>query len=525
MQSDRQDGDFRKLLERYSPQLLCGMTRDRLEAAIRQPAERLGVKFEEGLVKRLLDDVGANDGSLPLLQFVLEKLWDKQEPHLLTHQGYEKICGGSQNINQALANYAEEVYAEFYHYHNGKDRRFKQVFLRLVTLGENADEDTRRIATRAEIGEDNWRDIVTILANRRLVVTNQSEQTQEETVEIIHEVIIKNWRRLQHWIDKYCNELNQLRTIEAAAQKWDDTTKSKHELWSGKKLATARAFQKNKDRMWPLSLLAENFLHVSSNQQSMQRLKNFLWLIILGPVVGGGVAAPNISREVSINQYVQVIRNTPANQCDSYAIRELIDHKFEFIRMGSILVGKNFSCANLHQANLIGADLQGVNLQGVDLRFSYLQCSTGKAINQTELVCSNLRPNINLKDADLRGTKLQGINLSGANLEGADLRNADFEIVNMNDINTTNLKYANLKKAKLQGSKLHGLDLACTDLTGVNLKDVDLTSVNFDGTDDMCFHSFQGVSDKRITSTQIKAAKNWQKAKYSDKFSKKLGLK
>jgi metal-sulfur cluster biosynthetic enzyme len=220
------------------------------------------VTFEEGLVKRLLDDVGTHNGSLPLLQFVLEKLWDKQEPGLLTHQGYVEICGGSKNINLFLANYAEKIFAHIlsqekdqtiFYLENPsktwtnwlltrtirqneiypKGHRLKQVLLCLVTIGENS-KVTRRIATRSEIGENNWRDIVAVLADQRLVVTNRQEQTQEETVKIIHEATIHYCPTLQHWINEYRNKLTQLREIEAATETWHNSRKSKHLLWQGK---------------------------------------------------------------------------------------------------------------------------------------------------------------------------------------------------------------------------------------------------------------------------------------------------
>ena len=44
---------------------------------------------------------------LPLLEFALTLLWDKQRNSKLTHAGYEEIGG----VEQALADHAERVYA------------------------------------------------------------------------------------------------------------------------------------------------------------------------------------------------------------------------------------------------------------------------------------------------------------------------------------------------------------------------------------------------------------------------------
>jgi predicted Zn-dependent protease with MMP-like domain len=59
--------------------LLMGpMTRQELHTAIEQPAEMQGAAFEAGLVERILDDVGEKPGNLPLLEFTLTQLWERQ---------------------------------------------------------------------------------------------------------------------------------------------------------------------------------------------------------------------------------------------------------------------------------------------------------------------------------------------------------------------------------------------------------------------------------------------------------------
>jgi hypothetical protein len=160
LQSDRQDNDFRQVLERYSPQLVGSMSRDRLEAAITKPVEKLGVEFEGGLVDRLLQYVDTTDGSLPLLQLVLDLLWKNVQKRQLTHECYNAI-GGEDGMKTVLVKLADDVYDGFVK--QGKVKEFKQVFLRLVTLG-GGNTNTRRIATRDEIERsgDNWSKITVL---------------------------------------------------------------------------------------------------------------------------------------------------------------------------------------------------------------------------------------------------------------------------------------------------------------------------------------------------------------------------
>ncbi len=67
------------------------MTRSELSRAIVNPAQKFNVDFEAGLLFRILDDVGQEPGNLPLLEFALALLWEKQEAARMTHAVYETI--------------------------------------------------------------------------------------------------------------------------------------------------------------------------------------------------------------------------------------------------------------------------------------------------------------------------------------------------------------------------------------------------------------------------------------------------
>jgi hypothetical protein len=68
------------------------MIRGELERTVVEPARKVGLKFEPGLVERiLLEDVGDAPGNLPLLEFALTELWNRRRGGMLTHQAYEDI--------------------------------------------------------------------------------------------------------------------------------------------------------------------------------------------------------------------------------------------------------------------------------------------------------------------------------------------------------------------------------------------------------------------------------------------------
>ncbi|MEA5518209.1 CHAT domain-containing protein, partial [Limnoraphis robusta] len=160
---------FRDALETYTPKLLSSMKREELQQAIELPAQKLDVQLEDQLTERILDDVGQEPGNLPLLEFALTRLWEKQKYRTLTHAAYDEIGG----VKKAIANHAEQVYQKL---SDTEKQQAQRIFLQLVRPGEGT-EDTRRVATREEVGEENW-NLVSYLAGHqaRLVVTGRHQK-------------------------------------------------------------------------------------------------------------------------------------------------------------------------------------------------------------------------------------------------------------------------------------------------------------------------------------------------------------
>ncbi len=213
-------------------ELLGPMNRAELAQTIEKPAARQGVGFEAGLVERFLDDVGDEPGNLPLLEFALENLWEQQRGGQLTHVGYEQIG----RVQGALAAYADEVYAGL---SDPEKEQARRGYVQLVKPGAGT-EDTRRVATRREVGEENWL-LITQLATARLLVTNQDEDGQE-TVEVVHEALIKRWGRLQAWMqaDRVFREWQE--RLRAAQRGWKASGQDEGALLRGATLGEAQGW-------------------------------------------------------------------------------------------------------------------------------------------------------------------------------------------------------------------------------------------------------------------------------------------
>jgi hypothetical protein len=69
------------------------MEPEELREAVTRPAEAAGLELEPGLVDTLLEDVRAQPGALPLLEFALTLLWERRDGRRLTNTAYSTMGG------------------------------------------------------------------------------------------------------------------------------------------------------------------------------------------------------------------------------------------------------------------------------------------------------------------------------------------------------------------------------------------------------------------------------------------------
>ena len=205
------------------------MNHEELEEVIIKPADKLGVSFEAGLVERILDDVEDEPGNLPLLEFALTQLWKRRTGKQLTHVAYEEIG----EVEGALARHADENYRKLSEVEREQVRR---IFIQLVRPGEGT-EDTRRLATKAELNQANW-GLVKHLADARLVVTSQNAANQE-TVEVVHEALIRNWGELRQWMDTDREFRAWQERLRVGMYQWEEMQRDEGILLRGAGLADA----------------------------------------------------------------------------------------------------------------------------------------------------------------------------------------------------------------------------------------------------------------------------------------------
>jgi WD40 repeat protein len=238
------------------------MNREELRCAVEKPAQKMKVEFEEGLAETLIKDLGDESGRLPLLEFTLMQLWQNPRKWFLTHEAYQEIGG----LEKALANYADTVLDKL---SQDDQKRAEKIFIQLVCPGEGT-EDTRRVATRKEVGEANW-DLVQQLADVRLLVTgcDETSENQEETVEIIHEALIGEWGTFRQWIQDNREFRTWQERLKPNVREWQDSKYDPGRLLPETSLSVALKWYS--DRIDELTLPEKEFIQASAEKQNQQK--------------------------------------------------------------------------------------------------------------------------------------------------------------------------------------------------------------------------------------------------------------
>jgi WD40 repeat protein len=209
-------------------QVLVGpMSTEELRSVITRPALDARCRVETALVSRVVADANGRSGVLPLVSHALLETWRRRRGTTLTLAGYDAAGG----ITQSIARTAEAVYTAL-----SRDEQHwaRQVFVRLVALGEGT-EDTKRRVSRAELDltEPGRSSVLERLAQARLITLDR------DTVEVTHEALIQCWPRLHGWLTEDRESLRVHRQLTEATNTWEVLEREPGTLYRGTRLAQA----------------------------------------------------------------------------------------------------------------------------------------------------------------------------------------------------------------------------------------------------------------------------------------------
>ncbi len=245
------------------------MTTDELRRAIEEPAKHGSWEFEPGLVDVLLQDIGAQGtsepepGALPLLSHALLATWERRRGRVFTRDGYHASGG----VRGAIAETAESVFTD--QLNQQQQELARDVFLRLTELGEGT-EDTRRRAALNELVRQSaevteLRAVLNTLAEARLITLN------EDSAEVAHEALIREWQRLHEWLTEDREGLQLHRHLTDSAHEWEARGRDTSELYRGARLAQIREWSGTNESS--LNESERSFLEASIEQEEHDSLE------------------------------------------------------------------------------------------------------------------------------------------------------------------------------------------------------------------------------------------------------------
>ena len=191
---------------------------DELLQMIREPARIAGLSFEqgttEGLDQRLMEDAARDLGSLPLLEFTLDALYERRDGTMLTFAAYDAIGG----IEGAVADRAERVFLDLPQAAQGS---FEHVFRMLVTVDPESRGVSSRRALRRQLEDaPGALQLIEAFVDGHLLVSDVG-QDDEAVVWVAHEALLRVWPRLSNWVEDNIADLRARAHLLERASQWD----------------------------------------------------------------------------------------------------------------------------------------------------------------------------------------------------------------------------------------------------------------------------------------------------------------
>ncbi|MBD0673348.1 trypsin-like peptidase domain-containing protein [Streptomyces sp. CBMA156] len=248
-------------LDRAAVRPLLPMSRAQMSEVILRPLARIpAVSYDPGLVARMLDDAGTEPGALPLLGFVLARLWDERALGRLRFAAYEEIGG----VRGALGRHAEAAWRECVGEAEREDAL--RLLTALVRLVPGSEAPLRAVLGRAEAGEERWR-IAVRLAERRILVVG-ADPERGQTVELAHEALIGAWDTLADQVKRDRQFLTWHADFRHDLERWHELGRAGEQLLTGALLDTAVA--RTEHRGSELSAPEREFLEASLARRAQE---------------------------------------------------------------------------------------------------------------------------------------------------------------------------------------------------------------------------------------------------------------
>jgi len=219
---------FRGLPERISESqfLTPRMSRSQCRDAIERPARLLGGELESSLVNRMLNDLSGTPDQLPVLQHALMRMWtlkgESQGPRHLTLEDYR----AAGELTGALSLHADQAYGEL----DQNQQSLAETLFRCLCERSSEQVDTRRPVRLEEVAEVAavevavLKPVVEVFRHPdRCFLTPPAPEPlgPDSIIDISHEALIRNWRKLNGWVGIEAESAESYRRLEDGARTWN----------------------------------------------------------------------------------------------------------------------------------------------------------------------------------------------------------------------------------------------------------------------------------------------------------------
>jgi formylglycine-generating enzyme required for sulfatase activity len=196
----------------------------RFESVVEEPAKRYGVEVDTVLVDALMHDAPKED-ALPLLAFALQRLWLQYAASgKLTKDNYDKV-GGLKGLIEDAAERAlrglepeQDVPLPSAPPPNRRVELGASTFVPALVQISDQGATIRRVAAWTSFS-DEQQELLSGFDRWRLVV--RKGEADGGTVEVAHEALLREWTRLQGWLEPERARLEVLRSLQVDAATWD----------------------------------------------------------------------------------------------------------------------------------------------------------------------------------------------------------------------------------------------------------------------------------------------------------------
>ncbi|HUF62722.1 MAG TPA: hypothetical protein VMN36_11655 [Verrucomicrobiales bacterium] len=239
-----------------------------LRAVIVEPAQRVGLRIQEGVVRTLVEETLAEPDGLPLLQFTLSQIWKRRDDggarrgNTILVEEFQRL-GGLRKILQKVSESCFDKAAAL-----GEEERVRRLFVSLFVAG-GAGFYVRRRADLEDLeesaeGQARMKEVIACFAEEGLLLSSPGRNGRTQ-VEVVHESLALYWPRLVEWLDSNREALRAYTEVRLDAQNWTRSGRSRECLITGRRYR--RLSKSLEDSEVALGVEEREFLEASAEEE------------------------------------------------------------------------------------------------------------------------------------------------------------------------------------------------------------------------------------------------------------------